>query len=214
MDDIFCPKHGHRYVFDYSADAAHPENQCVICIRDDNLALRARLAQVEQELAQANERHGHWAEMAERAHKETTARAEKAEQFREAVIDALVVSCIYVEEHDTNPRKAINDLICWEQKIALDPAVSSNARALIERAVAGCAEDCAIQVAAREKAEQENAKLREALAELVRLKEWKDELDQLADLLTDECRDEKLAKYRTQKLDAWAAARTALGGEE
>lgn len=83
------------------------------------------------------------------------ARAEKAEQFREAVIDALVVACIYVEEHDSNPRKAINDLICWEQQIALDPLVSSDARALIERAVAGCAEDCAIQVAAREKAEKE-----------------------------------------------------------
>lgn len=53
MGEFFCPKHGHRYVFDYSADAAHPENQCVICIRDDNLALRARLAQVERERDEA-----------------------------------------------------------------------------------------------------------------------------------------------------------------
>lgn len=99
MDDIFCPKHGHRYVFDYSADAAHPENQCVICIRDDNLALRARLAQVEQELAQANERHGHWAEMAERAHKETTARAEKAEQENARLREALAWRPIETAPH-------------------------------------------------------------------------------------------------------------------
>jgi hypothetical protein len=127
---------------------------------------------------------------------EVSARAEKAEQFREAVIDALVVSCIYVEEHDTNPRKAINDLICWEQKIALDPAVSSDARALIERAVAGCAEDCAIQVAAREKVEPENARLREALAELVRL--------------DDQYRPDPAPHEWS---NAWTAARTALGGE-
>lgn len=127
---------------------------------------------------------------------ETIARAEKAEQFREAVIDALVVSCIYVEEHDTNPRKAINDLICWEQKIALDPLVSSDARALIERAVAGCAEDCAIQVAAREKAEQENARLREALATAVRFY------------------DERVLIGGSMECVHWLkAARTALGGE-
>ena len=136
------------------------------------------------------------------------ARAEKAEQFREAVMDALVVSHIYVPEHDTNPRKAINDLICWEQKIALDPLVSSDARALIERAVAGCAEDCAIQVAAREKAEQENARLREALAELVRLKNLKD----LSDLMLSEFdRSRILREYEDAKPKAWAAARTALG---
>lgn len=53
--------------------------------------------------------------------------------FRAAVIDALVVDCIYQKEHDTDPRKALSDLIAWEQKIALDPAVSKEARDLIER---------------------------------------------------------------------------------
>lgn len=124
------------------------------------------------------------------------ARAEKAEQFRDAVIDALVVSHIYIPEHDTNPRKALNDLIRWEQKIALDPLVSSDARALIERAVAGCAEDCAIQVAAREKAEQENARLREALATAVRFY------------------DERVLIGGSMECVHWLkAAHTALGGE-
>lgn len=62
-------------------------------------------------------------------------RAERAaeESFKKAVIDALVVNHIYRAEHDTNPRLAIIDLIAWEVKIALDPAVSEAARSLIER---------------------------------------------------------------------------------
>lgn len=110
------------------------------------------------------------------------ARAEKAEQFRDAVIDALVVSGIYVEEHDTNPRKALNDLIRWEQKIALDPLVSSDARALIDRG--------------RKEAEQENARLREALATAVRFY------------------DERVLIGGSMECVHWLkAARTALGGE-
>lgn len=50
--------------------------------------------------------------------------------FKDAVIDALVVGCILTAEHETNPRKAIADLLAWEVKIALDPAVSSEAATL------------------------------------------------------------------------------------
>lgn len=50
--------------------------------------------------------------------------------WQDAVIDALVVNCIYTKEHDADPRKALGDLILREQKIALDPAVSAEARAL------------------------------------------------------------------------------------
>lgn len=60
-------------------------------------------------------------------------RTEVAESFRDAVIDALVNIHSYTTEHDTDPRKAIADLIEIETNIALDPAVSSEARALIER---------------------------------------------------------------------------------
>lgn len=64
----------------------------------------------------------------------------EANKWREAVIDALVVSCIYTAEHDSNPRKAINDLLAWESQIALDPAVSSDAQALIDQGRAELAE--------------------------------------------------------------------------
>jgi len=53
--------------------------------------------------------------------------------WREAVIDALVVNHIYRKDHDADPRKAIRDLIEWEQKLALDPAVSAEAQALIDQ---------------------------------------------------------------------------------
>jgi len=107
---------------------------------------------------------------------------EKAEQFREALIDALVIVHSYTAEHDANPRKAVTDLIVVETQIALDPAVSSDAQALIDRG--------------KKEAEQENAKLREALAELVRL--------------DDQYRPDP-APHEWAR--AWIAARTALGGE-
>ena len=52
-------------------------------------------------------------------------------RWRGAVIDALVVGHIYNASHDADPRKAINDLICWETDIALDPQVSSAAEELV-----------------------------------------------------------------------------------
>lgn len=58
------------------------------------------------------------------------ARHREQDGWRTAVIDALVVSHIYRAEHDNDPRKAINDLLCWESKIALDPAVSKDAASL------------------------------------------------------------------------------------
>lgn len=51
--------------------------------------------------------------------------------FQCAVLDALIINHIYEVVHETNPRKALNDLICWEIKTAMDPAISPGARALI-----------------------------------------------------------------------------------
>jgi hypothetical protein len=48
-------------------------------------------------------------------------------EFKDRLIDALVVSHIYRKEHETDPIKAINDLVCWEADLALDPAVSTRA---------------------------------------------------------------------------------------
>lgn len=50
--------------------------------------------------------------------------------WRGALVDALVVACIYRAEHDADPRKAIRDLLDWERTLALDPEISADARAL------------------------------------------------------------------------------------
>lgn len=61
--------------------------------------------------------------------------------WRSAVIDALVVSHILQAGHEEDPRKAINDLLAWHQKVALDMAVSQEARDLFEQGrAAGLAE--------------------------------------------------------------------------
>jgi hypothetical protein len=58
---------------------------------------------------------------------------EQPNRWSEAVIDQLVVHHIYQAVHDTDPRKAVNDLLCISNSIALDPQVSSDAQALIDR---------------------------------------------------------------------------------
>lgn len=50
--------------------------------------------------------------------------------WKEAVIDALVVNHILEANHETDPRKALADLIAWEVKVALDPKVSEAAAKL------------------------------------------------------------------------------------
>lgn len=50
--------------------------------------------------------------------------------WKTAVLDAAVVNWTYTKEHETNPRKAVNDLLAWESQVALDPAVSEPAAAL------------------------------------------------------------------------------------
>lgn len=52
--------------------------------------------------------------------------------WREAVIDELVVDHIYNKEHESDPRKAIKDIINWNVGVALDPQVSSSAQDLID----------------------------------------------------------------------------------
>lgn len=66
-----------------------------------------------------------------------------AEQWKTEVIDALVVNNIYVEAHETDPCKALRDLISWEAKIALDPKVSKEANDFEEAARKEEREECA-----------------------------------------------------------------------
>lgn len=58
--------------------------------------------------------------------------AQSRSDWKDAVIDELVCAHILNYEHEHNPRKAIHDAISWNVEVALDPAVSSDARALIE----------------------------------------------------------------------------------
>lgn len=54
-------------------------------------------------------------------------------EWKAVVLDGLVIAHIYREEHETDPRKALMDLVTWETQVALDPVVSMDAVNLIER---------------------------------------------------------------------------------
>ena len=75
------------------------------------------------------------------AHVRPQIEAEARGAFKDAVVDALVVGCIYTDEHDSNPRKAVSDLIAWETTIALDPSVSSDAAKLVASARAAAVDE-------------------------------------------------------------------------
>lgn len=64
-------------------------------------------------------------------------RSKEPDGFKDMVIEQLVVDGIFTQEHETNPRKAVRDLIAYECQMALDPAISSEAQALVERGAAG-----------------------------------------------------------------------------
>jgi hypothetical protein len=53
--------------------------------------------------------------------------------WKDEVIEKLVISHNYKAEHENDPAKALHDLLSWEVAIALDPQVSSDAQALIDR---------------------------------------------------------------------------------
>lgn len=56
---------------------------------------------------------------------EETVNSEKKNPWKASIINALIVNHIYTGRHDSEPIKAIADLIDWECKVALDPTVSS-----------------------------------------------------------------------------------------
>jgi len=60
--------------------------------------------------------------------------------WKAAVIDGLVVSHCIQPEHETDPRKALDDLISWHVAVALDPCVSSDAVKLLDAEAEACAE--------------------------------------------------------------------------
>jgi hypothetical protein len=108
-------------------------------------------------LLQLMREHAMWSAGSEELAKridELEAENKKLREWRDAIIDATVVDWIFTKEHETNPRKAVNDLLCWQQQLALNPAVS----------------EAAAQLHARiDGLETENAQLRADYTEAVRL---------------------------------------------
>ena len=58
------------------------------------------------------------------------AELERTSKWKDAIIDACVVSWVLKKEHENNPKLAVNDLCVWCHSVALDPKVSSEAKAL------------------------------------------------------------------------------------
>lgn len=59
---------------------------------------------------------------------------ERQNPWKQAIIEALIVDCILSKKHESDPQKAIADLIGWSIKLALDPTVSSDAAKLQAKA--------------------------------------------------------------------------------
>lgn len=65
----------------------------------------------------------------------TRLRAEVAilQTWKQAIVDGLTVANVYHPLHETDAKTALNALVGWETMVALDPRVSADAAALIER---------------------------------------------------------------------------------
>ena len=67
----------------------------------------------------------------------------RAAPWKSAVIDQLVIAHILTAEHESDPLKAIQDLLAYHTDIAVDPRVSGAAAGLVEQAKAEEREACA-----------------------------------------------------------------------
>ena len=59
---------------------------------------------------------------------------EKQNPWKAAIIDELVVDCILAKEHESDPEGALRAAIDWNVQVALDPAVSAQARDMLKKA--------------------------------------------------------------------------------
>lgn len=71
-----------------------------------------------------------------------------AQEFKDRLLDALIVNWTYCKAHETDAKLAVDDLIRAEIQMALDPAISKEAAEMVGRA---------------ESAERDLAALREAV---------------------------------------------------
>ena len=135
-----------------AADTLPPlPNELIEAIRDYSLAPAFR------RLTEAKEEIQRYALQA--ADKREAEVRTEAMRWREAIINELIIAHIYSKEHDDNPRKAIQDAISWNCAVALDPAVSSDAQALVEKGRAGMEADNALAQQQRERAKSLIVKL-------------------------------------------------------
>ena len=58
--------------------------------------------------------------------------------WKAELINELECSGIYKSAHENDPKKALTDAINWNVDVALDPAVSSDAKKLVDDAVQTC----------------------------------------------------------------------------
>lgn len=63
------------------------------------------------------------------------------DQWRIAVDEALMASALDCTTPDSDPKDCINKLLAWNQEVALDPQVSSEAQTLIDRGRASLLEE-------------------------------------------------------------------------
>ena len=62
--------------------------------------------------------------------------------WKSAVIDQLVIAHILTAEHESDPLKALQDLLAYHTEIAVDPRVSGAAAKLVERTKEACVKAC------------------------------------------------------------------------
>lgn len=59
-------------------------------------------------------------------------------EWKNEIIEELVCAHIYQSIHEIDPKKALTDVINWNVDVALDPAVSSDAKKLVDDVVQTC----------------------------------------------------------------------------
>ena len=62
--------------------------------------------------------------------------------WKAAVIDQLIIAHTLTAEHESDPLKAIQDLLAYHADIAVDPRVSGAAAKLVERTKEACVKAC------------------------------------------------------------------------
>lgn len=63
-----------------------------------------------------------------------------SDEWKNEIIEELVCAHIYQSIHEIDPKKALTDVINWNVEVALDPAVSADAKKLVDATVETCVE--------------------------------------------------------------------------